>query len=155
MRKFFKNHWFGSLIVFFVLAYIAMIIIVVSSPRQDIKNRGFIPCTQKMMQEVIACKDRGQIICISKNIIKNSVCDAGVIFDGFKKWTAGEQERPWSNYFFVPEINNAFEAEENDEDLQNFYQQYPDAHMQIETLNSEYEKLNKKLEETEDEKLPQ
>lgn len=156
MLKFFKEHWFGLLLGLFVLLYVTMILIVVSSPRQDKQNRGFIPCTKIMLDEIINCKDDDQYMCIGESILKNSACDAGVIINGFKDWTKGKQSRPWSNYFFTPELETPLDDPELDEELKEFYEQNPDVHLQMEQLNSDYEKLNKDMEESENEpELPQ
>lgn len=156
MLNFFKNHWFGFLISVFSIFFVAMILIVVSAPRQDKLERGFIPCTKAMMDEMLACPEDGGSFCIAKTIVHNSVCDISVIFKGVTNWVQGKQPRPWSNYFFEPEIESKLQSENVDEELEEFYRQNPDLQEQMKKLNQEREKLDKKLEEIKDErKLPE
>lgn len=153
MLNFLKKHWFGLLATIIVVCYTTMIVVVAVSPHRDNLDRGFVPCTKEMMQAVLDC-DQGGILCMSKAIVKNTWCDAGVMATGFKNWIKGDQARPWSNYMFEPELLLGDEG--NSEVLEEFYKQNPNVKQEMSDLNKIREKLEKKLEEkTEDEELPQ
>jgi hypothetical protein len=140
-----KNHWFGLLMSAFALLYAALMLIIVSAPREDLLERGFIPCTKIMMDEILACP-QGKIGCMSKIIVRNNLCDIGVIAGGFSAWIKGKQPRPWSNYFFTPELN-AKPSAESDEVLEEYYQQNPNIAEQMEKIHQKRLDLESKLTE--------
>jgi hypothetical protein len=43
-----------------------------------------------------------------------------IIAQGFQNWINGEQETPWSNYIFEPELPQ--EVTDENTELENFYQ---------------------------------
>lgn len=149
MRNFLKKHWFGFLIFIIVFVYVAMILIVVSAPRQDKHDRGFIKCTKAMMNELAACPQERRTGCIMKGVIKNNLCDFKIIYDGAAGWIQGKQPRPWSNYFFAPELETETDETPTDqqEELKEFYRQNPDIKNQMELLNQERLKLEQKWKE--------
>lgn len=155
MANLIKRHWFGIFILLIALFYISVILIVVSSPRTDKLNRGFIPCTKVMMEDIFACSEN-KALCMSGAIVKNSWCDVKVIFGGMKLWIDGKQSKPWSNYFFVPEPLNKEINQRDDEELEEYYRQYPDIKYQMEQLEQESQKLEQKIKEIKDEtRLPE
>lgn len=99
---FIRNYWFGIVTGLIIFVALAMFILILLAPRQDVQRRGFIPCTEAMAEEIISC-DR-QIVCVLKAILNNSWCDAKVIGKGIKNWLSGQQPTPWSNYIFQPEL---------------------------------------------------
>ena len=135
---FIKNHWFGLIISLFVFAFVLVFVLVMISPRQDLQKRGFIPCTEIMAGELLACEDN-KAYCMVKAILKNSWCDTKVILSGVKLWSRGEQKTPWANYIFTPDLE---EEEETDEGLEEFYEQTPD----VEASMNNLKKLNQELE---------
>lgn len=155
MANLIKRHWFGIFILLIALFYISVILIVVSSPRTDKLNRGFIPCTKVMMEDIFACSEN-KALCMSSAIVKNSWCDVKVIFGGMKLWIDGKQPKPWSNYFFDPEPLNKEINQRDDEELEEYYRQYPDIKHQMEQLEQESQKLEQKIKEIKDEtRLPE
>ena len=73
------------------------------SPRQDVLNRGFIPCTKQLVFELSGCQ-KGKIGCPLKLLWQDMKCNIKVVGNGFKNWVAGNQPAPWSNYLFEPEM---------------------------------------------------
>lgn len=151
MRKYLKKHWFGFLIFIIVFIYVSMILLVVSAPRQDLHDRGFIKCTKAMMSELASCPQESRTGCIFKGVIENNICDFQIIFDGVGKWINGEQPRPWSNYLFEPDLPLIAQETQRQEDLEEFYRQNPDIKNQMELLNQERLKLEEKWKEKTDE----
>jgi hypothetical protein len=114
-----KKYWFPILIELIVVFFAALFVVVALSPRQDSQNRGFIPCTDKLIEDLSACG--GNKICAVETIVANTWCDFKVMGEGVSLWLGGKQPRPWSNYLFEPEWE-----EETDEDLLEFYRNNPD-----------------------------
>ena len=114
-----KQHWFGLLLGLFLLSCSLLFLTVLFSPRQDNQGRGFIPCTEQMAAKLYDCD--GYKMCMLGAILNNSKCDAGVVFSGFKNWINGTQPRPWSNYFFEPELDE----EETEAEVAEFYKDNP------------------------------
>ena len=124
-----KTHWFGLLIGLWLLAFIVMLVLIVVSPKHDLKNRGFTYCTQNLISDLQDC-DRA-IICSTKAVTLSTWCDIKIIAQGLKLWYKGEQATPWSNYIFEPETTRLFD-DTNDEDLADYLKENPDtaAHIQ-------------------------
>ena len=134
--QFIKIHWFGLIVSLVVFWYVLLFALVLISPKQDNLERGFIPCTKKLQENINSCTTGN--LCVLKHIIKNSACDSGVIISGLNLWIKGEQKNPWANYIFIPEIN----SEEIDEGLKEFYAEHPNLEEEMQTLK----KLNEELE---------
>jgi len=101
------------------------------APKQDLRGRGFIPCTEKMVEDLLEC-DRG-IWCSTKAIFANNTCVFSVIGSGFSAWLKGKQSTPWSNYIFEPEL---FPKEYVDEEArQEYLRKYPDTKKEMERLH--------------------
>lgn len=135
--SFIKTHWFGLLTSLVVLFFVMVFVLVLFSPRQDVQKRGFIPCTEEMVSDMLGCE--GKTFCMLGKVIKNSLCDSKVIIDGAKAWVIGNQKTPWANYFFVPELKPSQEVEAG---LQEFYDENPHVTADMEVLR----KLNQNLE---------
>ncbi len=136
-----KNHWFGIGVSLFVVLFILMLILILLAPKQDAKSRGFIPCTEKLVETLLDCERN--VWCTSKAIINNSWCDVKVIGRGIKKWLQGKQAAPWSNYIFEPELPLPSFVDE--EARQQYLSDNPDVKMEMERLNI----LRKELENEE------
>ncbi len=146
--NFIRCHWFGlsvSLVVFFFLCVFAL---VLAAPHQDEQKRGFVPCTEKMAEELHNCN--GRKMCVLERIVDNTFCNIGVIGEGIKLWATGKQSAPWSNYLFVPDIKrpSATDGVEAEESLAEYYESSPDIGAEMDEL---YE-LNQQLEKMQDEK---
>lgn len=112
---------------------------VALSPREDKLNRGFIPCTEKLAENISSCA--GGLWCTTKAVIRNSICDAEIIFKGFALWTKGQQDTPWSNYIFIPDLSHKKDFSDVNSEL--FYNENPNYLQDFEKLKQ----TNKKLEE--------
>lgn len=126
---FVKTHWFGLLIGFWLLAFVIMLVLIIISPKYDLKNRGFTYCTQCLVDDLQDC-DRA-FGCSIKAVTRSTWCDIKIIAEGLSLWYNGKQPAPWSNYIFTPEINTAFD-DTNDKDMAKYLEENPDtvAHMQ-------------------------
>ncbi len=136
---FIKNHWFGLLLSLVVGFFMLVFALVLFSPREDLHSRGFIPCTEEMAYNMLGCNEN-KAWCMLKEVVKNTFCDIGVIVDGVAAWHKGEQPRPWSNYFFTPEL--PVDEQMEDELVQEYYENNPDLAGEMNRLK----KLNKELE---------
>lgn len=136
--NFIKQHWFGALITLILLFSAILFVIVVLSPRYDNQKRGFIPCTETMADELLACSNKS--FCMLGAVLNNSVCDAKVILNGLGDWVKGKQPAPWSNYFFTPDLTP---DEETEAGVAEFYQDNPNLREEMERLKQ----LNQKLEQ--------
>ena len=143
MLNFIKYHWFGLLISTAFGLFLVQFFIVLFAPHHDLQNRGFVPCTNQMAEQVETCNYAK--ICVLKAVSDNTFCDTKVIVSGFSKWIKGEQPRPWSNYFFVPEYPQ--QTEDPDEELEEFYKENPDLQEQMQKIKQQYLELEKKNDE--------
>ena len=100
MEKFFKllYHYGLGIFVFFVMY---MVTVMFLSPRQDALKRGFIPCTEQLVNDITECTP-GKIACPLKHLWSDMKCNTAVILDGFGAWVKGEQSSPWESYLFTP-----------------------------------------------------
>ena len=80
--------------------YLTTVLII--SPKNDLKNRGFIACTKSLVFNLGECKS-GETGCVFNSFYQDTSCNLGVIADGFSAWIKGEQSTPWANYIFEPE----------------------------------------------------
>ena len=132
MYKYIKKYWFGFLITVFVSFYLMVMSFVLLSPKQDNLNRGFIPCTQEMSQQILANKKQNPFT-LAKIVINNTYCDTKVVLSGFANWIKGTQKTPWENYFFTPETNTT--KQEKDEALEMYYKENPDYAKEMQELH--------------------
>ena len=137
-----KHYWFAILLSTFVLMYLSIFLLVLFSPKQDELNRGFIPCTQKMAQQILSGEKKSSSTLV-KAIIENTYCDTKVVFRGFADWMSGKQETPWANYMFEPQIYNQIDA--TDEELIKFYNENPNISKDMEELDKQRLKLEQML----------
>ena len=142
MLNFIKRYWFFVFITIFVLLYLVVFLLVLASPRQDDLNRGFIPCTQKMAQEILVDEKKSSLK-LAKIIIANTYCDTKVVFKGLTDWVKGKQKTPWANYLFEPQIYKSIDA--TDEELLKFYKEHPNINQEMEELNKQRIKLEQML----------
>lgn len=139
---FIRRHWFGLLTGLIIFIFLVLFILVLLSPRRDAQKRGFIPCTEAMAEEVLAC-DGNKVGCLLSAVVGNSWCDMKVVGRGFKDWLQGRQRAPWSNYIFIPR-----QAEDEDfsaADRAEYFKSNPDIQSEMQQL----QKLNEELEHEE------
>lgn len=81
-------------------------VVMYLSPRQDVKERGFIPCTKQL---IIALQDcpAGKLGCPFKLLVEDMACNIGVVGTGATNWIKGKQSTPWANYLFEPKLAEA------------------------------------------------
>ena len=103
MKKYLREYWFGICVSIVMLLFFALFLIVAFAPHIDAKNRGFIPCSHEMTEKIINCK-KMKLLCITNVVFKGNICYIKVIYTGFTAFVKGEQETPWSNYYFTSEI---------------------------------------------------
>ncbi len=138
---FIKHHWFGLCIGLFLIVFMLMLVLILLAPKQDAKSRGFIPCTEVMVDTLLTC-DR-EVWCASRAVLQNSWCDIKVIGRGIKLWGQGKQPYPWSNYIFTPELPLTSFVDE--EARQQYLKEYPNTKQEMERLHI----LRKELENEE------
>ena len=143
--SFLKHHWFGTVVSLFVLFFVTVFLLVLFSPRQDLQKRGFIPCTENMVSEMLSCREN-KAFCMLGSVIKNSWCDSKVVLNGLGAWVKGQQSTPWENYLFESELKET----EQDEGLQEFYDENPDVSASMEELRRQNIELEKQISETEE-----
>ena len=138
--NFLRHHWFGVITGLVIFAFLSLFMLILLSPRQDALRRGFIPCTEEFVEDILTC-EKNKVWCLLKYSAKNSWCDFKVVGIGFAKWAKGEQDHPWSNYIFIPQLptNDDFDEKARAEYLKN------NADISIEM--EELKKLNKELED--------
>ncbi len=143
--SFIKRYWFVVTISLVVLLFVLLLVLLLISPKQDVKERGFVKCTQNMIENLIDCNKK--IGCSIGAIAVNTWCDIKVVGKGVVDWVDGKQPRPWSNYIYVPEVEpNPFV----DEDArQEYLEQHPDIKQEMQKLN----KLRKVLEDEENKQM--
>lgn len=133
-----KHYWFSILMGLLIAVFMVMLILILIAPKQDARSRGFIPCTQSMVDQLIECERK--LWCSGGAIVQNAWCDLKVIGAGFKDWTVGKQPRPWSNYIFKAEL--PLNSMVDEEARQDYLKQYPNVQQEMENLH----KLRKELE---------
>lgn len=150
MLKFLKYHWFGLIVSIIGGCYVLIFLLVLFAPKQDKLNRGFIPCTKTLVQEMFACTNN-KAWCMSQSIIKNTWCDTKVIIGGIGAWLTGKQNTPWANYYFTPILENKGQKQDISPELQQFYDENPNIAEQMETLARQSLEQRINLEDIEDE----
>lgn len=109
MEKIFKYLYYSCLAML-ISGVLYLSAVMYLSPRQDIRDRGFIPCTKQLIFELSDCQ-RGKLGCPLKLLWQDMKCNIKVVGSGFKNWATGKQPTPWANYLFEPELY--VEDEEN------------------------------------------
>ena len=152
MYRFLKNHLFWIVCSFIFGFYFAFLALIFFAPHQDALERGFIPCTKQMMQELAMCQ-KSKVSCTFKLILKNNVCDFKVVKKGFDLWLEGKEKRPWSYYYFTPTLNEPDVLE--DEALKDYYQNNQNIAREMEELNQKAIELQIRQEQLKNEEKPQ
>ncbi len=136
--KLIKNYWFGGLIGIFLTCFVLLFAVILIAPKQDAKGRGFVACTQKMIDNLFEC-DKA-FWCSIGAISENTLCDIKIIGKGLVDWSNKKQPYPWSNYIFEPEINvNPYiDEKEHKEYLAEFPQTVQEM-IKLKELNKELE----------------
>ena len=112
----------------FMTAFMVMLLLIIISPKQDAKERGFVACTQNLLDDLIDCNHN--VVCSTLAIVDNTWCDIKVIVKGAKEWIQGQQPKPWSNYIYEPEMSeNQFVDEEA---RQKYLKRYPNTKEEME-----------------------
>lgn len=102
MEKGFKIIFYTLLgTLFFGVLYLTTVMYM--SPRQDAKERGFIPCTKELVVALQMCQ-AGSLGCPFRLLVKDMGCNIGVVGTGFADWVKGKQSTPWANYLFEPQL---------------------------------------------------
>lgn len=153
---FIKEYWFGMLTSFILLVGFLFFLLVLLSPRQDLKKRGFIPCTEALAQNILNCPAETKYRCIFGEIMQNSWCDIKVIGKGVRLWVGGKQSALWSNYIFKPETSEAAAA--GDDLDAEFYQEgsHPELDLlKLQQLSDIIEKQNAEIKKQQLENKPE
>lgn len=139
--NFIKRYWFGGILALIVCCFLLLFVLLIISPKQDARGRGFVKCTQTLISSLSEC-DR-KIFCSIKAISQNTLCDIAVVVDGFQLWIDNKQAKPWSNYLFEPDVieDSFFDKEAIEDYLKN----NPNVKDEMIRLN----KLRKELEDEE------
>lgn len=127
-----------------MVVFLAQFMIVLLAPAQDTQGRGFVPCHQKMAEEVYDCD--GKVLCVLGGVLENTRCNSGVIADGFLMWIKGKQKTPWDSYFFLQQQPK---LQEKDEALQEFYEKNPNLKQEMNELKQLNQKLERQVPEVE------
>lgn len=139
--NFIKKYWFNLFIALIIVISMVFTLLIAFSPKADKLERGFIPCTKLLAENVTNC--HGKLWCTFKAITKNSVCDAKVIYQGISQWIEGKQDYPWSNYYFTPDLSHLQTTLDENSEL--FYQENPNYIQDFEELQKEHKKLEGQL----------
>lgn len=100
MEKFLKLLYYYCLGLFLSFV-IYMAIVMFLSPRQDVKKRGFIPCTEELVYNLSGCES-GKMSCTMGYLWDDMKCNVKVVLNGLGAWAKNEQSTPWANYLFEP-----------------------------------------------------
>lgn len=126
MEKILKYLYYSGLFLL-VFGVVYMTTVMYLSPRQDMQERGFIPCTKQLVFDLSGCSG-GEIKCPLKLLWQDMKCNVKVVGTGAKDWLKGKQAAPWSNYLFEPELlpnDEAYPyAEEINQSIPDFEKQH-------------------------------
>ena len=136
--NFIRRYWFGLSTGLMIFLCFVLFVLVLLAPRQDIKKRGFIPCTEAMADKIISC-EKNKVMCLLGAVLTNSWCDVKVVYQGLENWVNGTQSRPWSNYIFTPEL--PIDEDFNDEARAEYLKNNPDMRTEMEQLKKLREEL--------------
>lgn len=116
-----REYWFGGVMTLVVVLFLLFVVIVAVAPHNDMKMRGFAPCTYQMAEELNASASGKKIWEVMSAVGGGYLCYAGVIRRGVSLWMERKQSTPWANYMFEPETYTATaeESEPLSEDLLN------------------------------------
>ena len=103
MVKTIKEYWFGILLCTLSAIFLVFVAIVAAAPHDDLKMRGFAPCTFQMAYDLNLYSTQSDIAGVLGSIAESYVCYAAVMGEGVKLWLNGKQPTPWANYFFRPD----------------------------------------------------
>jgi hypothetical protein len=126
-----KRYWFEVVMILLVTLFLGVVTVLLLSPKQDVDNRGFIPCTKALMDNLFDC-DR-KILCSIKAVLTNTKCEISVIHDGIKLWINDKQDYPWSNYIFEPKLPSS--AYIDDEAVKEYLKEHPNVKADMENLH--------------------
>ncbi len=87
----------------FIFVFLAFIIIVLSAPHNDIKMRGFTPCTLEVAKVISSAENKPTASKVFASIGQSYICYLEVIKHGCVLWLEDKQPTPWTNYIFEPE----------------------------------------------------
>ena len=119
---------YGGFLAALVAYVIYMMMVLVISPKKDLKQRGFIACTRELVLNLGDC-ERGQLGCVLKAFYGDTACNSKVIYKGLTAWLKGEQSTPWANYIFEPQWQ---------EEAENPYMGNPQKDMENMALDREF-----------------
>jgi hypothetical protein len=51
--NFIRHHWFGVITGLVIFAFLSLFMLILLSPRQDALRRGFIPCTEEFVEDIL------------------------------------------------------------------------------------------------------
>lgn len=102
MVKKIREYWFGIFLTSLVLVSLVFAFIVALSPHNDLKMRGFAPCTFQMADDLSKDTAKREIWSVFATITKTNLCYVKVIGKGMALWFEGKQSSPWANYMFEP-----------------------------------------------------
>ena len=139
---FIRRHCFNLLISLFILGSMGITLIIAFAPKEDKLKRGFIACTNQLADKVTGCQ--GDFWCAGKAVFANTACDIHVIAKGVQLWLEGKQPKPWSNYFFTPDLSHLQNILNENAEL--FYQENPSYRQDFEDLKKQYELLEEQTE---------
>ena len=97
-----KSFVFFGCLFFLLVAFWVFIISI--APHNDMRMRGFSPCTFDMGVKLSHPEFNRSLKATLDVVIESHVCYFGVVKEGFINWIDGQQERPWDNYFFEPDV---------------------------------------------------
>ena len=115
MLKFLREYAFFIVLGIFVLCFIGFVTIIAVAPHNDIKMRGFTPCTYQIAEKLMVDETLRQSEVLGI-IAKGYGCYFKVMKDGILFFYKGQQPTPWANYLFEQEKNTI--EEDFDEDLE-------------------------------------
>ena len=123
--RFLKQYWFGIFIGLIIFWFLVFFVIVAFAPHHDNQRRGFSRCTEDMANEI---QDYAQnrFFCTLGAALSGAGCDVNVIADGFGRWLRGQQSRPWSNYYFTPDLSESEDEEDYLDGQKEYYEAHPD-----------------------------
>ena len=98
MVKYLKECWFGILLFISVGIFLLFVMVVETAPHNDLKMRGFTPCTYEMAANF--AEEKIKIADVFFIIGKGYVCYFEVMKKGAEDWWNGKQRTPWENYWF-------------------------------------------------------
>lgn len=114
-----KEYWFGGLMALMVVLFLLFVVVVAVAPHNDMKMRGFAPCTVMMAEELNISAGQKKMWEVMSAVSGGYLCYAAVMREGASLWLEGKQPTPWANYLFEPEtyIVSPEESEPLSEDL--------------------------------------